>query len=118
MCRLEAPALTTLGDDPVDTRCDCLQRGVQARYDMEDGDPGLMQCGSEDVWIARRRRDEPHAVAVYEVDDGGIAHEELRDVHSEGLVGQVAHRRDLVAHLVETPRRRLDDAEAARVRHR
>ena len=35
-----------------------------------------------------------------------------------GLSVSVAHLRDLVADLVELPRRRLDDAEPARVRHR
>ena len=80
--------------------------------------PASCKRVGEAVRVAGRRGDEPHALVVHEVDDAGIAHEQLRDVHPERLVGEVAHLRDLVAHLVELARRRLDDPERARVRHR
>ena len=54
----------------------------------------------------------------HEVDDRRVAHEQLRDVHAERLVGEVAHLADLVAHRVELAGRGLDDAEAAGVRDR
>src|SRR6185295_1891672 len=47
-----------------------------------------------------------------------ITDEQLRDVHAERLVGEVPHLLDLFGHLVELTRRRLDDPERARVRHR
>ena len=65
--------------------------------------------------VAGRRGHERHAVLGHEVDDAGVAHEQLRDVHAERLVGEVAHLDDLVADLVEPARRRLDDAEPAGV---
>ena len=80
--------------------------------------PASCSADGEAPRISRRRRREPHALVVHEVDDVRIAHERLRDVHAERLVGEVAHLGDLVAHLVEPSRRRLDDPERAGVRHR
>ena len=90
----------------------------QVGHHVEHGDAGVVQRVGEAVRVTGRRGDEPHALVVHEVDDAGIAHERLRDVHAERLVGEVAHLGDLVAHLVEPARRRLDDPERARVRHR
>ena len=41
-----------------------------------------------------------------EIDDGGIAHEQLRDVDSPRLVGEVAHLLELELDLVELARSR------------
>ena len=80
--------------------------------------PGVVQRGGVARRISRRRGREPHALVVHEVDDVRVAHERLGDVHAERLVGEVAHLGDLLAHLIELARRRLDDPERAGVRHR
>ena len=68
--------------------------------------------------VAGRGGDELDALLDDEVDDAGVAHERLRDVDAERLVGEVAHLADLVADLVELARGRLDDAHRAGVRDR
>jgi hypothetical protein len=73
-------------------------------------------CGVT-LGTACRRGHELHALVDDELRDARIAHERLRDVHAERLVGELAHLLDLFADRVEFARRRLDDAEPAGVRH-
>ena len=47
--------------------------------------PAALSCFGVLARIAGGRRDELHALRDDEVDDAGIAHEELRDVHAERL---------------------------------
>src|SRR5215213_9478112 len=85
---------------------------------MEDGQPGLLERLRVLVGIAGAGGDEAHALVHHELDDALVAHEQLGDVHAERLVGEIAHLADLLADSREVARRRLDDAEAAGLRHR
>jgi hypothetical protein len=85
---------------------------------VEHHEPRVLQQRGVARRVAGRRGDEPHSVLDDEVDDRRVAHEQLRDVDAERLVGEVAHLADLVAYRVELTRGRLDDPEAAGVRHR
>ena len=84
---------------------------------MEHRDPGVRERTRELRRIAGRRCHEPNVVLGHEVDDRGIADEQLGNVHAERLVGEITHLGDLDLHLVEAPRRCLDDAQATRVGH-
>ena len=96
---------------------DRLQCPAQRRHDMEHRDAGILERTRELGRIPGRRRDEAHVMLGHEVDDRGVADEELGDVDAERLVGEIAHLGDLDLHLVEPAGRRLDDAEPARVRY-
>ena len=102
--RLEAAAFVAFDDQPVDPGVDRLQRAPQRRHDVEDGEPRVLERTRELGRVAGRGRDERDAVLGDEVDDRRIADEQLRDVHAERLVGELAHLDDLVAHLVEPAR--------------
>jgi hypothetical protein len=71
---------------------------------MEDGDPRFVERRRVRTGVTGGGRDETDALIVHEVNDAWIAYEHLRDVHTEGLVGEVAHPGDLVARLIALTR--------------
>ena len=69
--------------------------------------------------VAGRGGHERHAVLGDEVDDRRVAHEQLGDVDAERLVGERRASSTISSRTsLEPARRRLDDAEPARVRDR
>jgi hypothetical protein len=108
---LKPPPSPPFDHEPVDAGSQGLQCRVERRHHVEHREAGRFQLRRVAPGIAGGRRDEPHPLRDDEIDDARVAHEELRDVDPERLVGEVAHRADLVLDGVEFARRRLDDAE-------
>ena len=80
--------------------CARLQRG----HHVEDGETGVLERARVPVGSPADVVTNRDALVDDEVDDRVVAHERLRDVHAERLVGEVAHAGDLVADRVELAR--------------
>src|SRR5580692_2884785 len=85
---------------------------------MEHGQARSFELAAVFCRIAGRGRHEAYFLIDHELHDVRIADERLRDVHSERFVRELAHLADFIPDRIELTRRRLDDAHAARVRHR
>jgi len=95
---LEATAFRALDHEPIDAGIDRFQGGLQRRHDVKHDQPRLLQRPAIFRRIAGRGGDELHALIDDELHDVGIAHEGLRNIDAERLLGQLAHLGDLAAH--------------------
>ena len=85
---------------------------------MKYGQSRGLQLLGISLRVACRRGNEFHPLVDDEIHNTRVTNKGLRDIDAKGFVRQLTHLEYLVTNRVQLPRGRLDNAQAASVRHR
>ena len=83
---LETAPFPAFHDQTVHARLNRPQGALQRGDNVEHGEAGFLQHAGILHRVARRRGDEFDPLINHELDDIGITHKSLRDIHAERLV--------------------------------